>query len=94
MAVQGLTITLTTAPTPIAGSPSGTIFGSHGVLNVLIRNRGAGTVYLGDSAVTTNGFPVTTADIIDPIKLRPWDTLYGTSTGSIVINVLRMNETT
>ena len=88
MAIQGLTIALTTSPTVIAGSAS------HGVMRVLIRNRGAGTVYLGGSTVTTSGYPLTTADVPDAIVLYQTESLYGTSTGSISVNVLRFNETT
>jgi hypothetical protein len=94
MPIQGLTITLTTSPTLIAGSQSSAAFGAHGNLNVLIRNRGAASVYLGDAAVTTNGFPVTTADVIDPIRLLSGESLYGTSTAAIGISVLRFGETT
>lgn len=96
MAVQGLTVTLTTDPTLIAGSNSASTptFGMHGTLRVLIRNRGAATVYLGGASVTTAGYPLTTADVPDALVLQPWDTLYGTSTGSIAVNVLRFNETT
>jgi hypothetical protein len=61
---------------------------------VLLRNRGAATVYLGGAAVTTSGYPLTTADVPDAITIQPWDTLYGCSTGSISVNVLRFNETT
>jgi hypothetical protein len=85
---QGALVALTTAPTVIAGS------GTHGVIVVKVRNRGSASVYLGGSDVTTAGFPLTTAD--SPLELRVMvgETLYGTSTGSISIDVLRMNETT
>jgi hypothetical protein len=91
MAVQGLTIALTTSPTAIANVPGGPGFGS---LRVIVRNRGAANVYLGSSGVTTSGYQLSTGDIPLQITLQPWDALYGTSTGSIVVDVLRMNETT
>lgn len=88
MAVQGLTVTLTTAPTVIAGSSL------HGVLNVVLRNRGAGNVYLGSSGVTTSGYQLSTGDPPLALTLLTGETLYGTSTGSITVDLLRLNETT
>jgi hypothetical protein len=49
MAVQGTQITVTTAPTVIAGN------GSHGNIRVIVRNRGTGTAYLGGSTVVVRG---------------------------------------
>lgn len=88
MAVQGLTIALTTAATLIAGD------GIHGVLRVRLVNRGTGTGYLGSSGVTTSGYPVTTADASQEFTLVGGETLYGTSTGAASAIVLRYNDTT
>lgn len=88
MAVQALTIALTTNPTLIAGD------GVHGNLRVYVRNRGAATVYLGSSGVTTGGLAVTTSEDAAHVRLNPTESLYGCSTGSIVVGVLRVNETT
>lgn len=88
MSVQGLTITLTTAPTLLAGD------GTHGVLRVRLVNRGTGTGYLGSSSVTTGGYPVTTADASLEITLACGESLYGTSTGVASAIVLRYNDTT
>ena len=88
MAVQGLTVALTTAPTVIAGD------GGHGVIRVVIRNRGAGNVYLGGATVTTGGYQLSTGDTPQTLTLYIGEVLYGTSTGSIVVDVLRMNDTT
>ena len=90
MPLQGLTVTLTTSPVLLAGS-TGT---GRGIIRVIVRNRGTGTAYLGASDVTTNGFPLTTADNHVDFNLQPWDTLYGTSTGAAVAQILRLNETT
>ncbi len=84
---QGLNVTLTTTPAAVAGS------GIHGVITVTVRNRGAGSVYLGGADVTTNGFTMTTADNAEKFTVLPGETLYGTSTGSISVQVLRMGET-
>jgi hypothetical protein len=89
MALQGLTVTLTTAAVALAGSGEG-----HGNIRVIVRNRGTGTAYLGGSDVTTAGFPLTTADDSVHLQLLVGETLYGTSTGAAIAQVLRANETT
>jgi hypothetical protein len=90
MAFQGLTVTLTTSAVALAGTGEG-----HGILRVVIRNRGVGTAYLGGANVTTAaGFPLSTADPHLDLTLMVGETLYGTSTGAAVAHVLRMNETT
>ena len=89
MAFQGTTITLTTSPVILAGDG-----GLHGNIRVTVRNRGTGTAYLGGSTVTTSGFPLTTADNHVDLIVQMGDTLYGTSTGAAVAQVLRMGETT
>ncbi len=88
MSVQGITITLTTAPTVIAGD------GNHGVLRVRLINRGTGTGYLGGASVTTSGYPMTTADTSLEFTLATNEVLYGTSTGAASAIVLRYNDTT
>jgi hypothetical protein len=89
MAFQGLTVTLTTGAVTLAGDGSG-----HGNIRVIVRNRGTGTAYLGGSDVTTAGFPLTTADPHVDLTLLVGETLYGTSTGAAIAQVLRFNETT
>jgi hypothetical protein len=85
---QGLIATLTTSATLIAGGSL------HGVLRVIVRNRGTGTAYLGGADVTTAGFPLTTADNHVDVTLLVGDALYGTSTGAAVAHILRFGETT
>jgi hypothetical protein len=87
MPVQGLTVSLTTDATIIAGS------GGQGILRVIVRNGASSSVYLGGSTVTTSGYPLSTGDSLD-LTLTPYDALYGTSTGTVTVDVLRMNETT
>jgi LysM repeat protein len=89
MAFQGLVATLTTGAVALAGTGD-----LHGNIRVIVRNRGTGTAYLGGSDVTTNGFPLTTADPHVDVMVMVGETLYGTSTGAAVAQVLRMNETT
>ena len=92
MAVQGLTITLTTTPTAtlVAGD------GIHGVLRVTVRNSGnAGTVYLGGASVTTAGYRLTSADTPLSVQLFTGESLYCLSSGgAAVLDVLRHNDTT
>lgn len=85
---QGVLITLTTGAVVVAGS------GVHGVMNIVVRNRGTGTGYLGGSDVTTAGFPMTTAEDWLPLTVMVGETLYGTSTGAAVLQTLRLNSTT
>lgn len=89
MAFQGLTVTLTTTAVVLAGSGE-----AHGNIQVIVRNRGTGTAYLGGADVTTNGFPLTTADPHVDLTLLVGESLYGTSTGAAIAQVLRMGETT
>ena len=89
MALQGTTVTLTTSAVALAGDGA-----AHGNIRVIVRNRGTGTAYLGGSDVTTAGFPLTTADPHVDVTVMMGETLYGTSTGAAVAQVLRMNETT
>jgi hypothetical protein len=87
---QGLTVTLTTGTqTVIAGD------GLHGNLRVTIRNRGTGSAYLGSSVVTSSlAYVMTSADTPQTFTLMVGETLYGTSTGGAVLDVLRLGETT
>lgn len=94
MAVQGVTVTLTTdlAANALAGTFSGD--SQHGVIRVVLRNNGSGTVYLGSSGVTSGGYALTTADSPLPIVLYGGESLYGMTTGgAATVSVLRMNET-
>lgn len=88
---QGLTIALTTSPTAIANTGQPTQFG---ILRVVVRNRGTGSAYLGSSGVTTSGYQLSSADSPLTLTLSPTDTLYGTSTGAAVLDVLRFGDTT
>lgn len=92
MAVQGLTVTLTTtlAAAAIAGTTD-----YHGSLRVIVKNRGAGAVYLGNATVSSGGYQLTTADQPLSLPLLEGEPLYAMSTGgAAVIDVLRMNGTT
>lgn len=89
MAFQGLIVTLTTTAVALAGSGSPT-----GNIRVTVRNRGTGTAYLGGSDVTTAGFPLTTADNHVDLVVAVGESLYGTSTGAAVAQVLRSGGTT
>jgi hypothetical protein len=89
MAAQSLVISLTSAPTIVAGS------GIHGYIRVRLKMI-AGTGYLGDSSVTTAGYPLTTGDGTLTEVLLTGETLYVASSSGATASlaVLRMNETT
>lgn len=89
MSVSGTSVTCTTSPTLIA-QPSTDKAGAF--VDVVLKNRSAGTIYLGGSSVTTSGYPLSTAD--DPLRmvLQPFDALYGTSTGSLAVAVLKTRD--
>ena len=85
---QGAQITLTTSATTIAGS------GIHGNMRVTVRTLGAGTAYLGGADVTTSlGLRLTSSDSHITLHVVAGETLYGTSTGASVLDVLRQGET-
>ncbi len=90
MAVQGVTVTLSSG-TAVAIAGTG---GAPGVLRVTVRNRGTGTAFLGGSSVTTGGYQLTTADSPLTIVLNVGEALYGVSTGTPALDVLRVNDTT
>jgi hypothetical protein len=89
MAFQGLTIALTTGVVNLAGAGA-----LHGNISVIVRNRGTGTAYLGGIDVTTNGFPLTSADPHVDLTVLVGEQLCGTSTGAAIAQVLRMGDTT
>ncbi len=89
MAVQGVTITLSSGtPVVIAGD------GIHGTLRVTVRNRGTGTAILCSSGGSTAGFQLTTGDAPLTVVLNVGEVLYGVSTGTPALDVLRLNDTT
>lgn len=92
MGVQGLTVTLTTdqAAAAIAGTSS-----YHGSIRVVVRNRGAGAIYLGSSSASTGSFQMSSGDQPLTFTLGEGEALYAMSTGgAAVLDVLRMNGTT
>ena len=91
MAVQSLVVTSTSTPTAVAGTlSSGTV---HGYIRVRLKSL-TGTHYLGDSGVTTAGYPLTTGDAAIEAVIVTGESLWSCSTGSATLAVLRMNETT
>lgn len=92
MAAQSLVVTCTSTPTAIAGtfaSPS-----VHGVIRVRLKSI-TGTAYLGDSGVTTAGYPLSTADGSIHETILTGETLWAASSSgaSVTLAVLRTNET-
>lgn len=89
MSVQGGTVTLSSStPVIIAGD------GIHGVIHVTVRNRGTGAAYLGSTSVSTGSYQLSSADNPLQFRLYPGESLYGASTGTPVLDVLRLNDTT
>ena len=95
MAAQSLIITATSTPAVVAGSIGTAGQPIHGYIRVLLKAI-SGTPYLGDSGVTTAGYPLTTADSAVVLTLAMGETLYvaTSSGGSPTLAVLRLNETT
>ncbi len=94
MAAQGVVLGCSSTPSVIAGStPSG---GAHGYIRVRLKNLGTGTAYLGDSGVTTGGYPLSSGDTPLEIVLVAGESLYMASSSGVTpsVAVLRLNETT
>lgn len=89
MSVQGVTVTLSSGtPVVIAGDAV------HGTIRVTVRNRGTGTAFLGSSAATTGSYQLSSADNPLALVLNVGEVLYGVSTGTPALDVLRLNDTT
>jgi len=95
MAAQSLVISATSTPTVVAGSIGTGGNPIHGYIRVRMKMI-SGTGYLGDSGVTTAGYPLTTADNAIEEVLLTGETLYVASSSGATptIAVLRLNETT
>ena len=90
MAIQGLVIACSSTPTSVAGSAT------HGVLRVILKNLGTGNAYLGDSGVTTAGYPLSTADAPLSLTMVVGEQLFVASSSGATpsVSVLRLNDTT
>lgn len=91
MAVQGVSVTLSSGTAVAIAGSTGSV---HGVVRVLLKNIGAGTAYLGGLDVTTAGYPLSTGDTPLPVTLYTGETLYGCSTGTPTVNALRVGDNT
>ena len=93
MSAQGVVIGCSSTPSAVAGT-----FGSgsvHGYIRVRLKSI-AGTVYLGDSGVTTAGYPLTSGDSAMEANLVTGESLWvaSSSGATATLAVLRLNETT
>ena len=95
MAAQSLVITATSTPAVVAGSIGTGGAAIHGYIRVLLKPL-TGTGYLGDSGVTTAGYPLSSGDSAVVLTLAMGETLYvaSSSGASPTLAVLRLNETT
>ena len=95
MAAQAIVLSGTSSPTVVAGSIGTGGAPIHGYIRVRLKAV-AGTAYLGDSGVTTAGYPLTSADAAIQETLLTGETLYfaSSSGASVSLAVLRLNETT
>lgn len=86
---QSLIIACSSTPTVVAGSSL------HGVIRVRLKSI-AGTGYLGDSGVTTAGYPLTSGEAAIQETLLTGESLWvaSSSGASVSIAVLRVGETT
>lgn len=95
MAAQSLVLACSSTPQVVAGSLPTPPIGAHGYIRVRLKSI-AGTAYLGDSGVTTAGYPLTTADAAIQETILPGETLWAASSSgaSVTLAILRTNETT
>ena len=94
MAAQGLVLVCSSSPQTVAGSFSGLT--QHGYIRVRLKNLGLGTAYLGDSGVTTAGYPLSSGDAPLEVNLIVGETLWVASSSGVTpsLSILRTNETT
>lgn len=91
---QGVVLACSSTPSAIAGTtPTG---GAHGYIRVRLKNLGTGTAYLGDSGVTTGGYPLSSGDTPIEVNLLTGESLYMASSSGATpsVAVLRVGETT
>lgn len=87
MAARGTRVNVATNPTRIGGAGNDSVAGAA----LLIRNRGAASVFLGASDVTTaTGFELL-ADESLPVDLNEGEALYGIcAAGTVACHVLEV----
>lgn len=85
---QSLVLACSSTPTAVAGT------GLHGVIRVRLKSL-AGTAYLGDSGVTTAGYPLSSGDTAIHETIVVGETLWAASSSGATVSlaVLRTNET-
>lgn len=95
MPSQGLVLACSSTPSAIAGTFTQNVT-SHGYIRVRLKNLGTGTAYLGDSGVTTAGYPLSTADGPLEVNLLQTESLWMASSSGATpsVGVLRVGETT
>jgi len=95
MPSQGLVLACSSTPSAVAGTVT---FGvtSHGYIRVRLKNLGTGTIYLGDSGVTTAGYPLSTADGPLEVNLLQSESVWMASSSGVTpsLAILRLGETT
>lgn len=61
-----------------------------GPADVFVKFATTGPAYLGSSAVTSSGYPLSTADHTPfSVRIMPGETLYGASTATITLSVFK-----
>ena len=95
MPVQSVVLACSSSPQVVAGSIGTGGAQIHGYIRVRLKAI-TGTCYLGDSGVTTGGYPLSTADAPIQETLLTGETLYvaSSSGASATLAILRLNETT
>lgn len=85
----GTPITVGTTPTLLAVGTSNT-----DPVQVKVKNRGAASIYVGGTDVTTStGYQIANDDPSEDFYLGASDRLYGIcQTGTVVVQVLRMRQ--
>ncbi len=96
MPAQGLVIACTSTPTVVAGTLGTGAEARHGYIRVRLKCL-SGTAYLGDSGVTTAGYPLTSADAAIEVPVSAGESPFYAATssgGAASLAVLRIGDTT
>lgn len=88
MAFAGSVVSITSTGIQTVATSTG-----NGPCDVFVKFYSTGPAYLGTSGVTSSGYPLSTADLSPfTVRIMPGETLYGASTATIVLSVLKHQE--
>lgn len=95
MPTQSAILACSSTPAAVGGTFTAGGVGQHGYIRVLLKSL-AGTAYLGDSGVTTAGYPVTSADAAISVHVGQMESLWvaSSSGATATLAILRVGDTT